>query len=165
MTYDGCGNMLTKGSTTYTWTQGRKLSGVSNSKSIQYQYDHTGNRVKKVVDGVTTEFRMAGRLLLSEKRSDDTLQFHYDTNANLFSVLIDGTRYLYVKNIQNDIIGLIDTSGNQVVEYKYDSWGNTVSITGSKAGTVGVKNEEPIQIQGVLSGCGDRAVLCGKQIL
>ena len=72
---------LTKGSTTYTWTQGRKLAGVSNGKSIQYLYDHTGNRVKKVVDGVTTEFRMASRLLLSEKRTDDTLQFHYDTNG------------------------------------------------------------------------------------
>lgn len=47
MTYDAIGNMLTRGGTTYTWTQGRRLSGVENGKSIKYLYDHTGARVKK----------------------------------------------------------------------------------------------------------------------
>ena len=35
MTYDAIGNMLTRGGTTYTWTQGRRLSGVENGKSIK----------------------------------------------------------------------------------------------------------------------------------
>ena len=49
-------NMLKKGDTTFTWTQGRKLSAINNGKNIRYYYDHTGARVKKVVDGVTTEY-------------------------------------------------------------------------------------------------------------
>ena len=47
MTYDAIGNMLTGGGTTYTWTQGRRLSGVENGKSIKYLYDNIGARVKK----------------------------------------------------------------------------------------------------------------------
>ena len=64
MTYDAIGNMLTRGGTTYTWTQGRRLSGVENGKSIKYLYDHTGARVKKTVDNTATEYQWAGDLLL-----------------------------------------------------------------------------------------------------
>ena len=140
MTYDGCGNMLTKGSTAYTWTQGRRLSGVENGKSIRYYYDHTGARVKKEVDGTTTEYRMAGRLIVSEKTGSSTQWYYYDTASNIYAVGIGSSRYFCQCNIQGDVVGLIDGSGNVVVEYQYDSWGNTVSITGSLADTVGQKN-------------------------
>ena len=46
---------------------------MENGKSIQYFYDHTGARTKKVVDGTVTEYRMAGDLLVSEKDWDSDL--------------------------------------------------------------------------------------------
>jgi len=30
----------------------------------------------------------------------------------------------YIRNAQGDIIGLIDSNGNKVVSYIYDTWGN-----------------------------------------
>ncbi len=42
--------------------------------------------------------------------------------------------------MQNDVIALIDDTGETVVEYKYNSWGKILSITGSKAGTIGKTN-------------------------
>ena len=42
--------------------------------------------------------------------------------------------------MQNDVIALIDDAGETVVEYKYDSWGKILSITGSKASTIGKTN-------------------------
>ena len=140
MIYDAIGNMLTKGSASYTWTQGRKLSGVENGKSIQYFYDHTGARTKKVVDGTATEYRMAGDLLVSEKTGTQTYWYRYDSGANLVSVTIGGEIYFYVRNAQNDVIALIDGEGNTVVKYTYDSWGKVLGITGSLADTVGVQN-------------------------
>ena len=140
MTYDAIGNMLTKGSASYTWTQGRKLSGVENGKSIQYFYDHTGARTKKVVDGTATEYRMAGDLLVSEKTGTQTYWYRYDSGANLVSVTIGGEIYFYVRNAQNDVIAFIDAEGNTVVKYTYDSWGKVLGITGSLADTVGVQN-------------------------
>ena len=140
MTYDACGNMLKKGDTTFTWTQGRKLSAINNGKNIRYYYDHTGARVKKVVDGVTTEYRMAGSLLVSERTGDETIWYQYDSAASLVAMIIGGTRYNYVRNAQNDIVGLIDSTGKRVVSYKYDSWGRAVNISGTMAATVGQKN-------------------------
>ena len=66
-----------------------------------------------------------------------------------------GAEYYYVRNAQGDIIGLLDDNGTQVVSYVYASWGKPFitdvetndssdivkdGITGSLAGTVGVKN-------------------------
>ena len=56
------------------------------------------------------------------------------------AMIIGGTRYNYVRNAQNDIVGLIDSIGKRVVYYKYDSWGRAVNISGTMAATVGQKN-------------------------
>ena len=148
MTYDAVGNMLTRGDISYTWTRGRKLSGVNNGKEIRYFYDHTGSRVKKVVDGVTTEYRMAGDLLVSETADGQTVWYMYDSGANLVSMVSGGKNYFYIRNIQNDVIALIDEDGNEVVHYTYDSWGKILSITGSLKDTVGQQN--PFRYRGYL---------------
>ena len=140
MTYDAIGNMLTRGGTTYTWTQGRRLSGVENGKSIKYLYDHTGARVKKTVDNTVTEYQWAGDLLLSEKTDGRIIWYCYDSQANLISVTIRGITYFYVRNAQGDIIALVDADGKVVVKYTYDSWGKVVAVTGELADTVGVQN-------------------------
>ncbi len=36
--------------------------------------------------------------------------------------------YSYVHNLQGDIVGILDSSGNLVVEYKYNVWGKLVSL-------------------------------------
>lgn len=140
MTYDTVGNMLTKGTTNYTWTQGRKLSGVNNGKNIRYFYDHTGARIRKTVDGKATEYCMAGDLLISEKTGGQTCWYRYDSSGNVVSVNMKGSIYFYVRNLQNDIVGLIDAAGNTVVHYTYNSWGKVLSITGSLKDTVGAAN-------------------------
>ena len=140
MTYDAVGNMLTRGDTVYTWTMGRKLASVDNGRKAQYFYDHTGARVKKVVDGVTTKYHMAGDLLASETCNGKTTWYIYDSGANLVATVIDGKYYYYVRNIQNDIVALVDESGKTVVNYAYDSWGKLLSITGSLKDTVGIQN-------------------------
>ena len=53
---------------------------------------------------------------------------------------LNGKEYFYIRNVQNDVIGLHDSEGKVVVNYSYDTWGNIVSITGSLKDSVGVKN-------------------------
>ena len=140
ITYDACGNMLTRGTKSYTWAQGKQLASVSNGHTIQYQYDHNGMRIRKTVDGVVTDFRLAGSRILSRKEGSTVTYFSYDSAGQLIGMSAGSNRYFYVRNAQNDIIALIDENGTEVVRYEYDAWANPISTTGTLAGTIGKRN-------------------------
>jgi len=53
--------------------------------------------------------------------------------------------YYYLKNLQGDITGIVDTSGNLVATYVYDAWGNHLSITGSNTD---LANKNPLRYRG-----------------
>ena len=69
-----------------------------------------------------------------------SLLFSYDANGQAVSVNYNGTEYYYLRNGQNDIVGLMDESGVRVVEYIYDAWGKLISTTGTLATTLGADN-------------------------
>ena len=70
----------------------------------------------------------------------ETLNFTYDASGMPMSVKYDNTTYYYVVNIQGDIMAILNTSGEVVVEYTYDAWGNIHSVTGSLADSLGEVN-------------------------
>lgn len=41
----------------------------------------------------------------------------------------DGLWYYYIRNAQEDIVGIIDGNLNLVASYTYDSWGKVISVT------------------------------------
>jgi len=51
-----------------------------------------------------------------------------------------------VRNGQSDIIGIINSTGTQVVAYAYDAWGNPISTSGTLASTIGKAN--PLRYRG-----------------
>ena len=50
---------------------------------------------------------------------------------NLIGFKYNNNIYYYIKNIQEDIIGIIDSNNNIIARYTYDTWGNILSITDS----------------------------------
>ena len=75
---------------------------------------------------------------------DDLLVFLYDdkgTPYGMFTVL-DGVQqyFFYLYNAQGDVIAIIDDYAERVVNYEYSAWGELLSVTGSKADTVGTLN-------------------------
>ena len=75
---------------------------------------------------------------------DDLLVFLYDdkgTPYGVFTVLGGVQQYFfYLYNAQGDVIAIIDDYAERVVNYEYSAWGELLSVTGSKADTVGVLN-------------------------
>ena len=63
-----------------------------------------------------------------------------DTSGDVISVNYNGTEYYYLRNGQNDVVGLMDGSGARVVEYIYDAWGKPISTTGTLATSLGADN-------------------------
>lgn len=52
----------------------------------------------------------------------------------------DTFSHYYIRNGQNDIVGLLDNNGNEVVKYAYDAWGKLLNIGGTLKNSVGVTN-------------------------
>ena len=51
--------------------------------------------------------------------------------------MYNGTAYAYVKNLQGDIVAILDENGSTVVSYGYDAWGAPLWCTGELAETLG----------------------------
>lgn len=141
ISYDSNGNMTNFNGWTYSWS-GKNLSASTNGKTnVSYQYNSDGIRTQKIVNGITTTYTLNGdNNITSETNGIDTINYFRDISGNLLSMMLNGTKYLYERNSQGDIIGLLDSSNNEVVTYSYDSWGNLINISGSLASTVGAKN-------------------------
>ena len=130
ITYDNIGNPLTyHDGKTFTWTAGRRLSGVTDGESsYTYAYDGDGNRISKTVNGVTTEFVYVDGKLLSLKKGADVLRFLYDETDTVYGFLYNGDVCYYVFNLQGDITGIRKADGWDAASYSYDAWGNPTGI-------------------------------------
>ena len=49
------------------------------------------------------------------------MHFFYDAQGRPAAMDYDGVIYTYIYNLQGDIIGILDSAGSLVVEYKYDA--------------------------------------------
>ena len=124
ITYDTIGNPVAIGSKTLTWT-GRQLEQITDGDSvISYTYDMDGRRTSKTVDGVTTEYFYNGDILAGQKTGNKVMLFLYDETGDYFGFTYEGHEYYYVKNAQNDVIGIAMDGGWVVAHYFYDAWGN-----------------------------------------
>ena len=156
ITYDAMGNPTSYLGKTLTW-EGKQLTGYSHgSTGISYAYNEDGLRLQKIVNNETTEYCYNGSVLIGMKvgtgNTAKILRFSYDASGNAAAVDYSAdngstfTTYYYVRNAQNDVVKLIDGSGNTVVEYLYDSWGKSISVTGTLATTLGA--DQPFRYRG-----------------
>ena len=76
------------------------------------------------------------------------LHFFYDAQNKPAIVVYNGTPYSYVKNLQGDIVAILDANGVVVVSYVYDAWGRPISKAGSMASTLGTV--QPFRYRGYI---------------
>ena len=82
-----------------------------------FTYDGQGGRVSK--NDITFTYDNAGNLL----QQSNGLEFIYD-NSGVIGVKYNNAQYFYRCDAQGNITAILDSTGEVVVEYKYDSWGN-----------------------------------------
>ena len=144
ITYDGIGNPLNDGTWTYTWENGRQLASMTRTgETWEYSYNADGLRTERSNGTVTYDYIYSGSQLIQMTVGNDTLYFSYDAAGTPMAVTYNGTSYYYATNLQGDIIAILDTSGNAVVEYTYDAWGNILTATNSTLG-----NLNPLRYRG-----------------
>lgn len=127
------GNITSIGSTTYSWTRQNYLSRVykSSYNYVSYSYAGNGIRTKKYYynngTGVTHTYVTEGKKILRETITGGsyagTINYLY-AGDNVIGLMYNGSNYIFKKNLQNDIIGIYDSTNNLVARYEYDAWGN-----------------------------------------
>ena len=156
LTYDGSGNLKTYAGWVYEWEAGRQLvKQTQNEKVVTYDYDYNGMRIRQTVSNKTSgyvyatyNYTYSGTKLVHMTVYNDDLHFFYDNQGRPAKVKYNGAMYTYLHNLQGDIVGIIDSNGMLVVEYKYNAWGTILSKTGSMAGSLGYRN--PFRYRGYI---------------
>ena len=153
------------GGATLTWENNRLTSythtvndenGNPVVKRISYTYDENGFLSSKLVETKQSDnsfdkleeynYTWAyGKLINqvytsyeAEEPQQTVIKFIYDSFDCVQGFIVDNTAsYLYLKNLQGDIVGVVDSNGNVVADYQYGSWG-TPTIT------IGESTEESV---------------------
>ncbi len=119
---------------------------TKSSISVSFTYNEDGLRVGKNVNGTVTSYVLHGKNVVHLTQGSNNLHFFYGADGSPAIVEYNGVSYGYVKNLQGDIIAIVNTSGVAVVQYAYDAWGRPLSKSGSMASTLGTLN--PIRYRG-----------------
>ena len=145
ITYDEIGNPLSyyNGSRyTFTWNGRELATAVKGSTSVSYKYGTDGLRTQKTVGSTVYNYYYVDGLLVRQTWGTNYMDFLYDESGSPYSFIYNGTQYYYIKNLQGDVMRIVDTSGAVVANYTYDAWGK---VTNS-GNIVGLYN--PIRYRG-----------------
>ena len=117
---------------TFNWENINRLSGIIwDDTTVSYEYDDTGIRTSKTVNGVKHTYTLEGSKIISESYGDVFIVYLYNENNEPIGMLYRKSsyekavfdEYYFTKNLQGDIIGIYDETGEILVEYYYDAWG------------------------------------------
>ena len=127
--YDAQGNPVKYLGHTLTWEKGRQLKSFDN---IEYTYNANGIRTSKKVNGVLHTYTLDGTKILRETWDGNTLVPLYDNEDGVCGILYNNIPYYFIKNLQGDVIAIVDKDAQTVARYSYDAWGavtNAVTYT------------------------------------
>ena len=131
ITYDEIGNPLNyRDGMSFTWRNGRWLSTttLNDGTKVTYRYNANGMRTqKKVGSKVTDYYYDSNNNLITQKTDNATLFFYYDTENSPVALSYNGNMFYYVKNLQGDIVKILDEDGQEKADYVYNAWGDIIS--------------------------------------
>ena len=78
---------------------------------------------------------------MGTKYGDVLVQFVYGADKSPLMLKKGEKEYYYLYNSQNDVIGLIDSDGKQVVNYSYDAGGELVNTMDTSGANIAQSKE------------------------
>ncbi len=122
--YDEIGNPTTYRGNDLTWTNVRRLATFGNNT---YEYGADGIRTSKTANGVKHNYTLNGNKIIKETFGSNTVKYFYGASG-VVGLDHNGTDYYYRKNLQGDILAIVDASGSVVAQYDYDAWGYILAV-------------------------------------
>ena len=104
-------------------------------KLVEFKYDSNGLRTQKKVtdhgETVATDYIYHGSQLTGLTCGGNTLHFFYDLQGMPVQVECNGNVYIYLQNLQGDVLGILNEKGDAVVEYDYAPYGKPQELYAS----------------------------------
>ena len=122
---DAQGNPTSYLGHTLTWEKGRQLKFFDN---CTYTYNANGIRTGKTVNGVEHIYMLDGSRILRELWGSNELMPIYDNADSVSGIIYNGVSYYFQKNLQGDVIELVDEEAEVVARYTYDAWGKVTGV-------------------------------------
>ena len=98
---------------------------------MKVKYIVLNGMIGKLVDGTKYDYISEGSKVVYEEITNgsaiDKIVYNYG-DSGLVDFTLNGTEYFYIRNAQSDIIGIINSIGEQVVSYTYYTWGKLISV-------------------------------------
>ena len=118
--YDAQGNPVSYLGHNLTWEKGRQLKSFDGNT---YTYNANGIRTSKTVNGVKHTYTLDGTKILRETWGENTLIPLYDNEDSVCGIDYNGEPYYFIRNLQGDVIAIVDRDSETVARYSYDAWG------------------------------------------
>ena len=128
ITYDAQGNPTSYLGHTLTWEKGRQLKSFDGNT---YTYNANGIRTSKTVNGVEHKYILDGTKILREEWGTNKLIPLYDNEESVCGIIYNNVPYYFQKNLQGDVIAIVDKNAETVARYSYDAWGVCEILSGS----------------------------------
>ena len=119
-----------------TWEKDRQLKKFDN---IEYTYNANGIRTSKKVNGVLHTYALDGTKILRETWGSNTIVPLYDNEDSVCGILYSSVPYYFIKNLQGDVIAIVDKDAETVARDSYDAWGvptNKQDTSGCQIATI-----------------------------
>ena len=148
ITYDNAGNPTSYDGKTFVWNgkQLTQITAADGSKTV-FDYDANGLRTRKTqydadgkleyyVEYIWDDGKIVSQYLTLMVRGTIMNEYKefafgpipskviYDDSGIPQGFTCGETTYGFVRNLQGDVIAMVDFEGNIVMEYSYDPWGN-----------------------------------------
>jgi RHS repeat-associated protein len=126
--YDNAGNMVSKGTTSYTWDGLDRLVKISNGPSgpISYVYDGDDHRIQKITSNGTINYFYDLNSVIAETDGNGKILKSYTAAISVKDK--QGNKFFYICNGHGDVAGIVDAKQNLVQNYVYQDFGKAVGI-------------------------------------
>ena len=135
--YDAAGCLTNLNGVSLEWDERYRLKSIDNASDlVMYQYDVLNRRVSRIEGTTTNLFVYDGNQIVADVDGFGNLLRTYVWGMgidNLLSMTVytnggsqAAATYFAIKDHQNTVIAMVDSSGSVVESYEYDAYGNTV---------------------------------------
>ena len=110
--------------------EGRRLTKFNNGKQeYEYLYNDQGLRtIKKEDSKIINEYYYDEDRLIYEKTTKGNIKYLYDENNLLYGFIYNKQKYIYIRDVLQNILGIATEEGKVVVKYDYTAYGEIVEV-------------------------------------